>query len=315
MGEPRRRPAALRPGDSVAVVAPSGPVDPGRLDAGLATLRHLGLHPTAFASTHARTDRLGTGYLAGDDVLRAKDLTTALADPAYRAVFCARGGYGAQRVIDLVEWDSVDPEAPRVVVGFSDVTALLEAVTVHLGWVSMFGPMVSGDCFHPGDPSLQELARILFEPDTATTLTFGAARELIPGSARGTTHGGTVSLLASSVGTPTSASADGAIVLLEEIDEAPYRLDRLLTQLRRSGYLDGAVGILAGNFKNCGSAEQIDRLLVDRLESLGVPVLAGADIGHGRSQRTYPLGVRAELDTSAGALRLCTPALDESARA
>src|SRR5699024_1099977 len=152
--------------------------------------------------------------------------------------------------------------------------------------------------FTPGGYSFERLAATLFSPESARVLRFDDARILVPGAAEGVTLGGTVSLLASSIGTATSLPADGALVLLEDVDEEPYRLDRLLTQLRRAGYFDHAAGVVAGSFTRCGDSELVDRLLLDRLGDLGVPILAGANIGHGLAQQPWPIGVRARLDTA-----------------
>lgn len=217
--------------------------------------------------------RVPLDYLAGDDATRAADLTTALTDPRYRAVFMARGGYGAQRTLVGVDFASMGTPTPRVLVGYSDVTALIEAVSVHLGWVSLFGPMPVSDDFTPGSYAFDSLARTLFTPAETTLLTFPAARTLVGGTAEGVTLGGTASLLCSSLATPTSRPARGGILFLEDVDEEPYRLDRILTQLRRSGYLDGVAGILCGTFTGCGDPAEIDALLIDRLGDLGAPVL------------------------------------------
>lgn len=187
----------------------------------------------------------------------------------------ARGGYGAQRTLEGVDFASLGTPTPRVLVGYSDVTALIEAVSVHLGWVSLFGPMPVSDDFTPGSYAFDSLARTLFTPAETTLLTFPAARTLVGGTAEGVTLGGTASLLCSSLATPTSRPARGGILFLEDVDEEPYRLDRILTQLRRSGYLDGVAGILCGTFTGCGDPAEIDALLIDRLGDLGAPVLAG----------------------------------------
>ena len=301
---PAVRPPALRPGDRVAVLTVSSPVDPGKLADGLRTLRRLGLEPDVFGSARAEGD-----YLAGDDRLRAADLTAALTDPGYRAVLLANGGYGAHRTLELLDWDAIGTPDPRVVVGYSDVTALHEAITRRLGWVSLFGPMVAVEPYRRGHRGLDGLARTLTEPATATRLAFPDGRALVPGSAEGVTVGGTLALLAGSIGTPTSVPARGGILLLEDVDEKPYRLDGFLTHLRRSGYLDGVAGVLCGTFTGCGPSEGIEQLLRDRLGGLGVPVLTGADIGHGVEMQTFPIGVRARLDTGARTLTLSEPAL------
>lgn len=304
-----RRPRALRPGDRVAVVAASGPANQANLDRGLHALEQVGLKPDVFAS--ARDTGSDFDYLAGDDHLRATDLTTALADPAYAAVFLASGGYGMQRTLEMVDWNRIDQAKPKIVVGYSDVTALLEAIAVKLGWISLFGPMVACNGFHqgPGRYDFDTLMNLLFHPDSVSELSFLDGRPVVPGVAEGITLGGTATLLAASLGTDTSLPARGAILFLEDVDEELFRLDRIITQLRRATYSEGVAGILLGTFTDCGEPREVERMLVDRLSDLGVPVLAGADIGHGIAQQTYPIGVRARLDATAGTLTFLEPVL------
>ncbi|MCW2917237.1 MAG: putative muramoyltetrapeptide carboxypeptidase [Actinomycetia bacterium] len=303
------RPRALRPGDRVAVVAASSPAEQDKLDRGLAAVEGLGLKPDIFGS--ARDTGSMYDYLAGDDTLRGTDLTRALADPAYAAVFCASGGYGMQRTLERVDWAAIDASAPKVVVGYSDVTALLEAIAVKLGWVSLFGPMPACDGFYegPGQYDFDTLARLLFAPDTVRQLTFPGFRTVVPGVAEGMTLGGTATLLAASIGTDTSLPARGGILFLEDVDELPFRMDRIITQLRRSSYSEGVAGILLGTFTECGDPDHVRRMLDERLGDLGVPVLAGADIGHGIDMQTYPIGLRARLDATAGTLTFFDPVL------
>ncbi|WP_448322243.1 S66 peptidase family protein [Streptomyces sp. CO7] len=298
------RPPALEPGDRVAVIAASGPPDQENLRTGLASLRGLGFEVEVFASARADGD-----YLAGDDRLRAEDLTAALTDPAFAAVFCAAGGYGAQRTLELVDWNRLGTPTPRAVVGYSDVTALLEAVAVKLGWAGFFGPMPACRGFSPGHADFDRLAQILTGPELVRELRFPGSRALVGGRAEGVTLGGTVTLLACSLGTETSLPAAGGIVLMEDVGEELFRLDRFLTQLRRGGYLDGAAGVVCGTFTDCGAPERVEELLHDRLGDLGIPVLVRADIGHGVPQQTFPIGVRARLDADAGTLTLLDPPL------
>jgi muramoyltetrapeptide carboxypeptidase len=307
------------------VLCVSGPVDPGPLAAGLDALRFAGLDPVTYPSlTDPGTMR---PYLAGDDAMRAGDLRAALSDPGIAGIVFARGGYGAQRTLEAMDWEGLSPGAglpPKVLAGYSDVTAVLEAVAVRFGWASLFSPMPAAQpprCTAAQPPrctairdgaahySFGSLLRTLMRPDQAMTIRYPQAVTLVPGVARGVTMGGTLSLLTSSLGTGTSRPARGGILLLEDVGEEPYRVDRMLTQLRRSGYLDGVEGIVAGRFSGCEPPELIQDILAERLGPLAVPILAWANVGHGGSFQTFPLGIAAELDADRAILRLLDPPL------
>jgi len=211
--------------------------------------------------------------------------------------------------MELIDWASLSDVTPKVLAGFSDITAILEAVATQLGWASLFSPMAASteDSSHY---SFASLLRTLMRPEHATEIAYPAAVTLVPGIARGVTAGGTLALLASSIGTSTSSgTARGAILLLEDVDEPDYRLDRMLTQLRRAGYLDGVAGIVAGGFTECGPPEEVEAILAERLGGLGVPMIAWANVGHGGSFQTFPIGIAAELDATRRTLRLLDPPL------
>ncbi|MFG2172119.1 LD-carboxypeptidase [Streptomyces niveus] len=304
------RPPRLRPGARVAVVAPSGPVPVDRLEAGLDLLRGWGLDPVV--APHVLDRHREFDYLAGTDEARARDLQDAWCDPTVAAVLCARGGYGVQRMVDLVDWDAVRAAAPKPFVGYSDITALHEAFAVRAGVATLHGPMVAALTFLK-DPATQESLRAtLFEPDTVRTVGQATARALVPGRAHGITLGGCVSLLAADLGTAHARpSAAGGLLLIEDIEEEPYRLDRILTQLLRSGWLDGVAGIALGSWAGCGPYETVRALLLDRLGGLGVPIVEELGFGHGPTNLTVPLGVPAVLEASAdtATLTVDVPAL------
>jgi muramoyltetrapeptide carboxypeptidase len=286
------------------VLCISAPVDPVQLETGLEILRFAGLDPVVYPS--ALDQGSMRPYLAGDDKMRAGDLRAALLDPFIAGILFAKGGSGSQRTMEAMDWDGVDRVAPKVLAGYSDVTAVLEAVAVKLGWASLFGAVCALD---EDAYSMASLLRALMRPADSTQLAFPRSRTVVPGVARGVTMGGTLTLLSSSLGCATSWPARGGIVLIEEVEEEPYRVDRMLTQLRRSGYLDGAAGIITGTYTDCGPAEDIDAILTERLADLGVPMISWANIGHGGKFQTYPIGIAGELDADAKTLRLLDPPL------
>ncbi|MET9654665.1 LD-carboxypeptidase [Streptomyces sp. NPDC006460] len=305
---PLTRPPRLRAGDRVAVVAPSGPIPEERLAVGLDILRDWDLQPVV--APHVLDRHPGFDYLAGTDEARARDLQEAWCDPTVTAVLCARGGYGAQRMVDLLDWPAIRAAGPKVLVGYSDVTALHEAFAVRAGLVTLHGPMVAAATFLK-DPRTQESLRAtLFEPESVRTLAPETARTMAPGRAHGVTLGGCVSLLAADIGTPHAhPTTRGGLLLLEDVGEEAYRLDRILTQLLRSGLLDGVAGIALGSWEECGPYEDVRTVLADRLAPLGVPVVEELGFGHSATALTVPLGVPGVLDADARTLTLEVPAL------
>jgi muramoyltetrapeptide carboxypeptidase len=291
--------AALRPGDRVAVVAPSGPVDPAGLDAGVRWLRGLGLDVRLGAHVRDRH-----GFFAGDDAARAADLRAAWCDPEIAAVLCARGGYGAVRVLDHLDWSELAAARPKLLHGSSDITALHVAFGARLAVTTSFGPMVATLLADP-DPVTAAATRtaLLGEPSGVT-----GGRPLVPGRAAGPLTGGNLSLLTSMLGTPYAPpAARGRIVLLEDVGEEPYRVDRMLTQLLMSGWLDGVAGIALGSWTRCGDPGRLWAVLGERLGGLGVPVVAGLPVGHGAPQHTVTLGATALLDAGSGTLTPADP--------
>ncbi|WP_236239512.1 LD-carboxypeptidase [Streptomyces sp. CC228A] len=300
---PLVRPARLRPGARVAVVSPSGPVAEERLQTGLDILRGWDLDATALPHAVDRHPR--ARYLAGTDEDRARDLQAAWCDPDVDAVICARGGYGAQRMVELLDWDAMRAAGPKVFVGFSDATALHEAFALRLGLATLHGPMTGAVGFLKDADTQESLRAALFDPESVRVLGGPAARPLVPGRARGVTAGGCLSLLTSGLGTPDGRTTlRGGLLLLEDVGEEPYRVDRMLTQLGRAGLLEGLAGVALGSWEDCGPYGELRPVLLDRLGGLGVPVVEHLGFGHGSPALTVPLGVAAELDADAGTLTL-----------
>ena len=305
-GQPLLAPRRLRRGDRVAVVAPAGPVAPDALERGVAVLASWGLDVRIGAHVFAGCD---SPHLAATDEQRAADLQSAWCDPQIAAVVCARGGYGCQRIVDLLDWPALMAAGPSVLVGFSDVTALHQAFASVLGVVTVHGPVATS--LGAGDEASRDhLRRTLFDPRSALDLLEGApVRTVVAGAASGVLVGGNLTVLAADAGTSTSRPAARGIVVLEDASEAPYRVDRLLTQLLRAGWFDGVRGIALGCFPGCDPAAAVQSVVGDRLGDLGVPVLAGLPVGHAGTNLTVALGSPVRLDADAGELVLSRPAL------
>lgn len=314
-------PRALRPGDEVAVVAPAGAIrDQAALQRGLDRLARWGLRPDVLPSVHGQLDWPAGSPLAASDDVRRADLQRAFAEPRYRAIFCARGGYGATRLLDQLDWSPL-AEDPKFLVGYSDVTALQAAAWRQLRLVTLHGPMVATSTeLDPGEAGWDLQRRLLFEPTMAPALPCPepSPPALVPGTAEGPLLGGNLSLVASLLGTPWALDLRGAILCLEDVGETPYRLDRMLTQLLSAGALAQVAGIALGDFHQPNTpAASLDpatvAVLRERLAPLGIPVACGLPFGHRPGAWTLPLGAPARLcATSRTATLSLLPHLDPS---
>ena len=302
------KPRRLRSGDTVGVIAPSGVVDETRLAAGIRVLEGWGLRVTLGASVRARQ-----AYLAGADDARRADVQRMMDDDEVRAVFCARGGYGSQRLLPLLDLGPLAAH-PKAIVGYSDATALLNAV-VRAGAVAVHGPMIADDLATGLTPrSVERLWAVLSDPGY---LWEDEVPETVrPGCADGRLVGGCLSVLAATLGTPHAPDTAGAILFLEDVHEFPYRLDRLLTQLRQAGKLDRIAGLVFGTMAACREVAGVQPLDVvreffaDAPYPVGIGLLAGHDPGPTeRQNHALPLGVRVRLDTERRRLVALEPAV------
>lgn len=303
---PTLHPGVLRPGDVVALVSPAGPVDAGKVDAAVRILESWGLKPRVYPHALGRTS-----FYAASDEDRLADLNHALADPEIRAVLCNRGGYGLQRIVQGLDIEAVKRD-PKLVTGFSDVTALHTALWRHARLATVHGPvatqlgqggMFTGSMLH----ALMSLEPAVLSPHSGVS----TVEVRVNGRAKGVLLGGNLAILTSSIGTPFMPDLSGAILLLEEVGEAAYRVDRMLTQLLNCGILQQVAGIALGDFSvpasAAGSITPAD-VLQERLGSLGVPVLGGLPVGHGSLNHAVALGTQATLDADEGTLMVAAAA-------
>ena len=287
-------PPALRPGDRVAVVAPASGFERGAFEAGLALIS------ARYHAEHSGGVFERERYLAGSDARRLAELTAALADPGLRAVFCARGGYGATRLLSRLG-TAAPLGPPKLFVGFSDITALHLWLQAH-GRASVHGPVLT-QLPRLAAATRERLFDLLESPYPAPAL--NGAATYVSGVAEGPLLGGNLSVLTRMLGTPFMPSLEGAILLLEDHGERPYRLDRMWTHLQLAGVFARVRGIALGTFTACeeqDAAYSSADVLRELAASTGLPCAAGFPVGHGDLNEVVPLGVRVRLDADAARL-------------
>lgn len=293
-------PKPLHRGARVALIAPSGPVPPERLWPAVSAVSGMGFEPAVYESCRAFH-----GYFAGDDALRADDLHRAFADPSIDGILCIRGGYGAQRLLDRIDFDLIAAN-PKVFCGYSDVTALHIVLNQRCGFVTFHTPMPSTELYRGIDGYTMRSYRDMLGGKWCGELKNPADMPLdalVAGCAEGPLTGGNLSLVASSLGTPYEIDTGGKILFLEDVGEEPYRIDRMLTQLKLAGKFDDCEGILLGYWTDC-EAENPERSLTlsqifeELLVPGGRPVLEGLACGHSLPSMSLPMGAMMEMDAS-----------------
>jgi muramoyltetrapeptide carboxypeptidase len=289
-------PPALGAGARVALLSPAGPLaGDADLERAEHNARALGWEPLAYPHALARE-----GYLAGDDASRLADLNAAIRDPRIDAIWCLRGGYGAMRVLDAIDYDSLR-RAPKAIIGYSDITALHLAVRARSSIASFHGPTARAVLTPYSRQSLLSATSRTGDPFAdGSPLTW-----LQEGSATGPLEGGNLALICALLGTPYAARFDGAILVLEDVNEPLYRIDRMLRQLMLSGALARVAGLCFGAFSDRGdeidaAPRSLDVLFLEAARHVRGPVVCNVPCGHVADQWTFPLGVRAELSVSHG---------------
>jgi muramoyltetrapeptide carboxypeptidase len=302
------RPLPLRPGDAVAVVAPSGPVEGAKLERGLARLREAGYEPVRSRGILSR-DR----YLAGSDEKRAERLRWAFDHPEARAVWAARGGYGATRLLPLLDWRALASRR-KLVVGYSDVTAILSFLSTRLHVPTVHGPMPAADLSRPGgEKSLEPFARLVAGETECGERWGPPCVPLRGGTAEGILAGGCLSVLTSLLGTPYEPDFRGAILFLEDVAEPAYRIDRMLAQWLQSGRLSDVRGILVGRLVPARGETEVEAAhpVAEAAARLSVPCWYGFPAGHGGANVPIPFGVRGRVDGKGRLSLLESPVGDE----
>ncbi len=292
-------PKGLREGSTVAVTAPASGINPGDATKNIALLKSLGLNVIVGQAIYRRN-----GYLSAPDEDRAIEFMEFIERKDIDCIMCARGGYGVMRILPLLDFETIRKN-PKIIIGYSDITALLIAITTMTGIVTYHGPVASSefDTF-----TTEQFKKTLFTNNTIpdnNTAAHETSITITKGKVTGRLVGGNLSMIVSTLGTPYEIDTRGAILFMEEIEEEPYKIDRMLTQLWLAGKLQTCAGFAIGQFKNCEAKNRttvttlktsLKQVLHARIGSLGVPAVYGLPFGHVKSKMTLPLGIMAELN-------------------
>jgi muramoyltetrapeptide carboxypeptidase len=298
-----RKPRPVSAGATLGVAAPAFAVDAERLEQGVAGLRAAGFRVKVGEGALARS-----GYLAGDDARRASELMALIDDRDVDAVVCARGGYGCQRILPRLDARRVG-EARKLLIGYSDITALHLWQLRHAGLAGLHGPMLEHGAWSAAEA---DAVRAALDGGARETVLAGRGRG--GGRAEGRLVGGSLKLVATSLGTPFEVDTDGAILLLEDVAEKPYAIDRMLQQLLAAGKLQRAAGVAFGQLVNCVDPKRerptAEEVIDEILGPLGLPLVFGLPFGHARPNLPWPVGVRGAIDGERGEVVALEPGVE-----
>jgi muramoyltetrapeptide carboxypeptidase len=299
------KPPRLKTGDNLAIVAPGSYISEEELQDSIKNLNQLG-----FETTYSEKVLLQSGYFAGTDKDRAKDLMEKFSDKNVKGIVCARGGYGCSRILPMLNYDVIRAN-PKVIIGYSDITALLYGIYKKSGLITFHGP-VGTSTFN--DYSVNNFNKILVNPERTSFFPNSTSDDdenvygvtsIVKGKGKGRLVGGNLSIMVSLIGTEFDVDYSNKIIFIEEIGEEPYRVDRMLTQMIQAGKFENAAGVMMGIFRKCEVKKESDltaksftlmEVLQDRLGSLKIPVVYGMSFGHVKDKFTIPFGALAELD-------------------
>lgn len=315
-------PKALRLGDKIGVITPAGMTeDIGDYDQAVKNLKVLGLEAVFAPNAHAFW-----GYLGGTDQQRADDVNWCIKNPDLAGIICLKGGYGVTRMLHLIDYAAFEAN-PKVVSGYSDITALLSALTTKTGVVTFHGPLAQsnfsdfeGEVFRQVVMTPKPIGPLYYPIKKTGRQPSPSLQTIIPGQARGRLVGGNLSLISAMVGSPYLPDFKGAILFLEDVSEHPYRVDRMLTTLYTAGLLDQIAGLVFGDFREPAEepgakkkAAEHDFTMLQVMENIKMwlkcPVMCGGQIGHLHDKWTLPIGIEAELDATAKVLSIPGPAV------
>lgn len=283
------KPSRLEPGDTIGIIAPAGPVTRDEIQPAIDLVKKNGYKILLSPNLYKKK-----AYLAGNDDSRLDDLLAMFSNKNVKAIFCARGGYGAIRLIDRIDYDVIRKN-PKIIAGYSDITALLFAIFKNTGLVTFHGPVLR-DLTRGRKNNLDHLLELLsLKIPKVIDLSKGVV--IKQGQASGIVIGGNLSIICSLAGTTFMPRLKGAILFIEDKREPLYRIDRMLNHLRLTGIINNLSGLITGSFIKCGDIKDIKKLLKDITSGVDIPVVFGLPVGHGKENKAIPIGINAGIDT------------------
>jgi muramoyltetrapeptide carboxypeptidase len=300
-------PKSLQKGDRIGLCTPSSPTSAENVEKAIQSLESLG-----FETVLAPNCNVNTGFLAGDDKMRAEDIHTLMRDENVQGIWCVRGGYGSARILPYLDYQLIR-EARKPIIGYSDITALLHGILLGSGLIGYHGPVgtstYSAYTIEHILPIIQSPGdRHVIEPYRGEN-SYGDPKVLLSGEAQGAIIGGNLTVFASLCGTPYMPSTEGKILILEDIGEEPYRLDRMFNQLRQNFNLNGLAGILLGQFTNCEPKDpsrslSLEETILQAFQDITVPIMYNYSFGHVVHLCSFPIGAQVEMNTENGTLTI-----------
>jgi len=297
------KPPRLKQGDTIGIVAPASHFDLEKFNRGIAVLESMGFNTSVPEKLFTKK-----GYFAGSDLERAESVNGYFADTSIKAIMCARGGYGSIRILSLLDYKTIQKN-PKIFIGFSDISALLSTMYLKCGLVTFHGPTVTtlGNSDNRTKDSLLSMITSVEKPEIAMK----SGITIQPGSASGPVLGGNLNTLCHLLGTRFQPDFKDCILFLEDRGEAPYKIDRMLSQMKLAGCFNGLAGLILGNFEDCGDTDDIIRIAGDIFKDDKIPMLAGLAVGHGKRNITIPTGLNATLNADLKVLAFHEPATSD----
>ena len=285
------KPYRLVKDDSIGVISPAGPVKKEELEKGIRILKRLGFHIRLGLNVYALSQY---DYMAGNDEKRWHDIHSMFIDKKIKAIISSRGGYGSMRLLEHIDYKAIQKN-PKIFVGYSDITAIIMAIYKKTNLITFHGPMVR-DLFRLPTIDVECLVNIL--EGKTNKISIKNSNIIIPGKGRGILLGGNLSMICHLVGTPFTPWTKEIILFVEDINEPYYKIDRMFTHLKMSGFLSHVSGLILGSFEKCGRQDIIEQIILERVSDMGFPVISGFPIGHGKRNITIPIGIEAELNVN-----------------